>query len=167
MGSDTPTAEMLRGGNGELFSTLDTSAVVIATPTAFAGATTDARGDDAGANDPYTLFTVTGMVLVRVFGEVTVDLTGDTATVSLGVTGNIAAFIAVTTATDLDNGDLFTATTPPVGTDLLADISGPHIVGAGASIVEAVESANVTAGNIKYYCLWRPLEAGASVISAV
>lgn len=164
---DIATAEILKGANGESFMTLDTCAIATAAPTAFAGGTTDARGDDGGANDPFTLFTVTGDVLVRIFGVCTTLLTGDTATLEVGVTGNTASLIAQTTATDIDANEIWSDSTPSVGVDTLASVLGPYLVVNGLDIIETVATADVTAGNIRYVCMWRPLTTGSSVVSAV
>jgi len=159
---------MLRDPNYQVHFALDSFNVAKCAPTAFAGGTTDARGDDGGANDPYTLFTVTGDVLVRIFGVCTVDLvSAGGGTLSVGVTGNTAALLAATTATDIDANDLWNDTTPAVGTDTLANITGPHLVVNGLDIIETVGTADITAGNIYYICLWRPLSADGNVVSAV
>lgn len=151
------------------FFTLDSFNVAVARPTAFAGATTDARGDDGGTNDPFTLFNVTGEVIARVFGVCTVDLaeSAPTATVQVGVTGNTAAFIADTTATAIDANEVWIDASPALRTEVLANMTGPHVIVNGVNIVEAVTTTNVTSGNIYYVCLWRPLTPGSLVVSAV
>lgn len=161
------TNGLLRDVNNQPHFTLDSFNVEKCAPTAFAGGTTDARGDDGGANDPFTLFTVTGDVLVRIFGVCTVDLAGATATLEVGVTGNTAALIAQTTATDIDVGDIWNDNAPALGTDVLANLTGPHIIVNGLDIIETVGTANITSGNVYYVCLWRPLSRDGKVVSAV
>lgn len=152
------TGKILLDENSRPYSALDSYNSVVCRPTAFAGGTANARGNSGGTNDPYTLFTVTGDVIVRIYGFVTVTLTGATATVSLGVTGNTAAFIAATTATDMAANDIWADATPTeVGTIALSSVPGPFVIGNGTDIVEDVATANVTAGNIYYVCLWRPV----------
>lgn len=146
------------------YMTLDSFNVAEATPSAFAGGTTNARGDHDGTGDGKVMFTVTGVVLVRVFGLCTTDLAGATATIELGVAGNTAALIAQTTATDIDDGDIWKDTSPEVGVDTLANLPGPFLVADGADIIETVGTANITSGNIKYYCLWRPISADGNVV---
>ena len=58
---------MIYDGNSRPFSALDSYNVAICRPPAFAGATTNDRGDSGGTGTPYTLFTVTGDVLVRIW----------------------------------------------------------------------------------------------------
>lgn len=136
-------------------------------PTAFLGGTTNARGDNDGTSDPYTLFRVTGDVLVRVFGVCTTLLEGATATLEVGVAGNTAALIAQTTATDIDANEIWSDASPTVGVDTLASVLGPYIVVNGLDIIETVGTADITAGNIYYVCLWRPLSEGSKVESAL
>lgn len=159
---------MILDPQGRPFSSLDSYNVAVATPSAFAGGTTNARGDKDGTNVSYTLFTVTGDVLVRIFGVVTTTLVG-AGTIEVGVTGNTAGLIAqVADATTLAAGDFYyAATSTKVGATLLSDILGPYIITNGLDILEKVGTADITAGNIYYICLWRPLTEGSSVASAV
>jgi len=136
----------------------------IATKTAtFAGGTLNARGDIDGTGNPATLFTVTGTVMAVVFGHCTTNLDGATGTVEVGVTGNTAAIIAQTTATDIDAGEVWRDTGPALGVELLND---PQVIVGGADIIETCGTANVTAGVITYYCLWLPLSSDGDVTAA-
>lgn len=144
---------------------LDSYNVAKCVPTAFAGGTTNARGDDGGTNDPYTLFNVTGDVLVRMYGVCTVDLvSAGGGTVSVGVTGNTAGLIALETATDIDANGIYLSATQVAGTVALATVPGPFLIVNGLDINEYIGTADITAGNIYYVCLWRPLTAGAKVV---
>lgn len=158
---------MLRDANFYPHYSLDSFNVTKAVPTAFAGGTTNARGDDGGTNDPYTIFNVTGDVLVRVYGVCTSDLiSAGGGTLSLGVTGNTAMLIASTTATDIDVNEIWNDASPAIG-DTLANIAGPFVIPNGLDIIETVGTADITAGNIYYVCLWRPLSSDGNVVSAV
>jgi len=133
---------------------------------AFAGGTTDAHGDLAGALDPYTLFTVTGDVEVKfVVGIVNTSLAGATATVEVGTASNTAKLIALSTGTNLVAGDVWTDAGAEANVDI-TPAGGTFIIGSGADIIETPKTANVTAGQIDYYCIWRPLEVDASVVAA-
>ena len=151
---------MIYDGNGRPFSSLDSYNVVISRPPAFTGGTADTRGNDAGTKDPYTLFTVTGDVLVRIWGVCTVDLAGATATVSVGVAGNTAGLIALETATEIDATGIYASATQVIGTVALASVAGPFVIANGLDIAEYVATASVTSGNIYYICLWRPVSYG-------
>ena len=147
------------------FSALDSFNVAIAKPSAFAGGTTNARGDDGGTSDPKILFTVTGDVLVRIFGVCTVDLvSAGGGTLAVGVTGNTAALIAQETATDIDANGIYISATQVAGAVALATVPGPFVIVNGLDIIETVGTADITAGNIYYICLWRPLSPGSSVV---
>ena len=142
------------------FSALDAYNVVISRPPAFTGGTANTRGDEGGTNDPYTLFTVTGDVLVRMWGVCTVDLAGATATISVGVTGNTAALLAVETATEIDANGIYVSATQVLGTVALSSVTGPFVIANGLDIIETLATADITSGNIYYICLWRPVSRG-------
>jgi len=128
----------------------------------FAGGTTNDPGDYDGTGNPATLFTVTGDVLVRVFGVCTVDLAGVNATLEVGVTGGTALLIALTTATTIDAGTTWTDT-GPAKTEA---VPGAFILPAGQDIIQTVATANVTSGVIVFYCAWSPLSADGDVVAA-
>ena len=151
---------MIYDGNGRPFSSLDSYNVVISRPPAFTGATANTRGDDAGTNDPYTLFTVTGDVLVRIWGVCTETLTNATATVSVGVAGNTAGLIALETATEIVTNGIYASATQVTGVVALSSVTGPFVIANGLDINEYVATADVTGGNIYYICLFRPVSKG-------
>ena len=157
-----------RDDNGNPFSNIDSFAVVTKVPSlAFTGGTANTRGDDAGTLDPLPLFTVTGDVLVRIYGVVTVTLTNATATVSVGVTGNVGGLLPVTTGTDMVANEIWNDATPTeVGAGLLSSVLGPYLVVNGLDINEYVATADVTAGDIYYVCLWRPMSRDGNVVAA-
>lgn len=158
---------ILRDEQGIPFTALDSYNVEIATPSAFAGGTTNARGDDGGTNDPFTLFNVTGDVLVRMYGVCTVTLVG-AATLEVGLTGNTALLLAqVADATTIAAGDVWVdASVGEVRGLALSGVTGPFLITNGADIIETVGTTNITAGNIYYVCLWRPVTADGNVRSA-
>lgn len=122
---------------------------------------------DTGAQAAYTQFTVTGTVLVKVFGVCqTLMDSGGAATIELGIVGNTAALIAQTTATDLDQYEAWQDAGPeanPAPVDLTART---FVITNGADIILTVGAADLTAGVIDFYCLWSPLSAGATVVAA-
>src|SRR3990167_4632040 len=135
---------MLRDQNSVPFTSLDSFEVVTVTPSAFAGGTTNARGDEAGTSDPLTLFTVTGDVLVRLFGVVTVDLvSAGGGTLQVGVVADPDLLLAVSTATDLDANDIYSVAGGIAGGDALSDVTGPFVIVNGQDIVESVGTADI------------------------
>jgi hypothetical protein len=115
-----------------------------------------------GAQGATTLFTVTGDVAASIFAVCTEDLAGATATIEVGISGNTAALIAQTTATNIDNGEVWATTSPANPLAVPAD----KVIAAGADIIQTVGTADITDGTLTYYCLWVPLTVGASVVAA-
>lgn len=124
--------------------------------------------DDTGATTAYTLFTVTGDVIVQVFGVADVALTsGGAATIEVGVSGNTASIIAQTTATALIANEIWHDATPTTTLEAI-DIEGTKtvVVANGQDIILTIGGAAVTAGDVDFYCLWRPLELASTVVAA-
>lgn len=134
---------------------------------AFDGGTANAHGNVAGTGNPYTLFSVTGDVLIHsIWGVVNTTLAGATGTVSVGVTGNTAALIALETATELAANGVYTSATQAVGAAATGFSGAGVAVANGLDIIETAATANITAGQIDYYVIWAPVEPGASVVAA-
>jgi len=144
--------------------TTDIYEVAVSRPGAFVGATANARGDHDGTSDPTTLFNVTGDVLVRVYGVCTETLVG-AATIEVGVTGNTAELLAqVANATTIATNDIWVdATVDDVRAAAFADVIAERLIVNGSDIIETIASANITAGELYYVCLWRPVTEGATV----
>lgn len=121
----------------------------------FAAATTGAVGS-------HTLFTVTGNVILTIFGVVDTTITsGGAPTVEVGVTGNTAVLIAQATAANLADGDIWVdATDTRVGAGVVPSM---QIINDGLDVLLKITGATLTAGVIDFYCLWRPLSADGNV----
>ena len=121
----------------------------------FAAATTGATGS-------HTLFTVTGNVLLSIFGVVDTTLTsGGANTVEVGVTGNTAVLIAQATGANLADGDIWVdATDTRVGAGA---VPAMQIINDGADVLLKITTATLTAGVIDFYCLWRPLSSDGNI----
>jgi hypothetical protein len=131
----------------------------------FAGGTTNDVGDYDGTGNPATLFTVTGDVVLRVIAICKTNLAGANATLEVGFTGNTAALIAQSTATDIDQDEIWHDGTPDAKVEL-ETVGAARIVSAGQDVIQTVGTANITAGAITYYCFWRPLSADGLVEAA-
>lgn len=152
--------------SGIPYTSLDSFNTVKIVPTAFAGATSNARGDKDGTNAAYTLFTVTGDVLVGIYGVCTTLLAGASAKLEVGVANNTAVLIAQTTATAIDANEIWYDTTGAI-VDTLANLPGPFIIPNGLDIIETTSAVDIASGNIYYVCFWRPLSHGSKVVSAI
>lgn len=133
----------------------------------FLGGTSNKHGNDGGTNDPYTIFNVTGDVIIKgIWGVCNTDLVG-AATLEVGVTGNTAALIAqVADATTIDDGDILVDATAAVGVEAVAGSGAFFALNDGVDIIETIGTTNITAGQIDYYIVWAPVEPGATVVSA-
>jgi len=143
-------------------NTLDGYEVAVSAPAAFTG-TSGAHGDKDTASGAWTIFQVNGDVVLRIFGVCTTNVVGTSGSLEVGVTGNTAALIALTTATNIDAGCLWSDSAPSVGVDLWSTVLGPYVIVNGLDIIETTKTTDLTAGVIYYVCLWRPLSPGSSV----
>lgn len=153
--------------NGQPLSSLDSFRVAYARPGPFVGTPANSRGDHDGTQDPTTLFTVTGDVLVRIFAVCTETIVGAGA-IEVGVAGNTAGLIAqITDATSLVANEIWNDATPTeVGAGLLSNVLGPYLVVNGLDIIETLGTANLTDGEVYYVCLWKPLSADGNVVGS-
>ena len=130
----------------------------------FAGGTTNDPGDYDGTGTPFNLFTVTGDCLVAVIGVVTTLPTGASGTLSVGTATVVAKYIPTTVGTTMllqriiDHTGLVAEATLPLTNPTQAATNGEEIVGT-------VATADLTAGVIDFYCFFRPLSAGATVVA--
>ena len=114
-----------------------------------------------GATGATTLFTVTGVVGVRLFGVVSgTDVTGS-GTIEAGISGNTAALLAQTTGTDLDVGEVWIDTAPAT----VEALPGLFILAAGTDIIQTIATDTLTAGTLTYYCLWFPISSDGNVVA--
>lgn len=150
--------------NGRMADTPGWWFPVKCSPGAFAGGTTDARGDFDGAGNPYTLFTVTGVVAVKLFAVTVTAPVGATATLEVGVSGGTASLIPQSTATDLAVNEIWVDATPTTKVEPFSSVV-TYIV--HQDIIETVGTANITAGELDYYLSFYPLSPDGNVVSAV
>lgn len=136
---------------------------VVCYPGAFTGVNAQ-RGDKDTAAGVTDIFKVTGDVLVRIYGVCRTTIVG-AGTIELGVTGNTAGLIAqIANATTLAANEIWNDATPTeVGVGLLSNILGEYLVVNSTTIQEKVGTADLTAGEVYYVCLWRALSPGAIV----
>ena len=135
----------------------------------FAGATADAWGNDGGAKDGGVLFTVTGLVKVKLIAVCSTDCTGAGSTDEVGITGATAIFMPITTMTSLDAGHIWLNNATPAtyfitGEQQAAADNLPEYTLNGNDIIMTTKTANTEAGVVDFYCIWSPLSTDASVV---
>lgn len=136
--------------------------VTVCAPSAFTGGTPSTRG--AFATTPTTtLFTVTGIIVAKIFATCTVTLVGATATVEVGVAGQTAGLIAQTTATNIVANEVWVDATPDTFVEPTSSLTERIVT---QNIIETVGTANITAGNLRYVLIWYPLSASANVVAS-
>lgn len=117
-----------------------------------------------GAASAKTIFTVTGLVRVRIFAHCTADLTsGGAATIQVGTAITAAGLIASTTATTIDAGEIWHDATADASVEL-ETVSATKLV--GQNIIETIGTTTVTGGTIKYTVLWQPVSDNGLVVAA-
>ncbi len=119
----------------------------------------------AGLGDVGTvpLFIITGLVLLIFTGRCTENLAGPLATVEIGIAGSTNFVLSTTTATDIDNGAIITASaaiSPPIysGVD--------YLTVNDADIIATVGTAPITDGTLEIVALWKPLSSDGNVTAA-
>ena len=126
----------------------------------FDGGTANGIGDESGTNNPYVMFTVTGLVEVSIIAICTTSLVGGSATVEVGTTTTTAGLIAQTTATDLDAIDIWHDATPDATVELTSVVKR-NLVSEDIELL--VGTADVTAGVIKFIVRWAPISSDGEV----
>lgn len=131
----------------------------------FDGGTENAVGDHDGSGDPFDIFTVTGTVLIRIFGVCETNLAGSSATLEVGISGDTASLIAQTTGTDIDAGEIWHDASPDSAVEA-STVASEYILANGADVIGTVGTANLTAGKIKFIATWYPLSDDGKVEAA-
>lgn len=142
---------------------LDGYNVEIAMPEPFTGGTASTRG--AFATLPtFTLFNVTGDVKVIVYGVVSTTVVG-AATLAVGLTGNTALILpSVADISTALVGQVYIDATPTEVRGFAATaLPGATYITNSSNIIETSGTANITAGNIYYVCLWTPITPDGKV----
>lgn len=120
-----------------------------------------------GATGALTLFTVTGTVIMRIFGVVETALETDASgTLSVGVTDDTAKLIAlVNTVAKLIAGEIYHDADPDAFIELTSVLE-EYIVANGKDVIQTIATGAVKAGKMRFICLWYPLSADGKVVPA-
>lgn len=127
--------------------------------------------DDGGTQAAFTIFTVTGDVLLQVWGICNIQpaVATGTPTIELGVSGDTNAYIAqIVNAVDLIANEVWLDATPQLTQEILDPAAIPRtwIVANGQDTIMTLGGADLTAGDIDFYALWRPLSSNGLVVPA-
>ena len=116
------------------------------------------------------IFTITGRVLLEdICAYCTVNLAGATATISLGTAIDVDAFIAVTTATDVDADEWWTGAAPAAGSKSPVNVeTGGLVISQGKKLLREDIIVNplvetVTGGVLIVDAWHRPITDGSGL----
>ncbi len=123
-----------------------------------------------GANGQSTiaeheLFTVTGLVHVKIYAFVVSGPTQSTAAIQLGIAGTTDTLIAVTQEEDLDTDELWYDATPDTQFDTVSNAQMTRILN-GQDIGYEITADVIDDGSLTFVCEWKALSEGASVIAS-
>ena len=146
-------------GQGPLAEAQGFGAAIARKSIAFTG------GAGLGQVGTVDVFTVTGGVIALVIGVCTENLvSGGGGDVEVGTAALTTAFIANTTATLINNGEIW-VDAAPAQIECWTTGFGCMIAG-GDDIILTVGTADVTDGTIVLTCFWTPLTADGYVVAA-
>lgn len=114
-----------------------------------------------GKTGAQVLFSVSGLVAVRLIPRVTTDLaSAGGGTLEIGTSQKTTGLIAQTVATALDQYELWNDASPDSSVELLTGF--PFFI-VDKDIIETVGTAAITAGVIEYNAIWFPLTPSATL----
>jgi hypothetical protein len=119
-----------------------------------------------GAIASKELFDVTGTVMATIIGVCTADvtMTGAGATLSLGTSASVTAFIGATAGDAIDAGELVGVHTTPPTSIVVTDSIPQWIYCKDIDLGYAVATDTLSGGAIDFYCLWYPIVEGSTVV---
>ena len=120
---------------------------------------------DTGAVQSYTVFTVTGDVLVQCYGICDDALLG-AGTIQVGVAGG-AELIPNTAGNTLILNEIWHDATPTTTSEVVdLDTTNTAVISNGQDIQFTIGGAVLTAGDVDFYCRWLPLSVNGNVVAA-
>jgi len=146
----------------QLFEKLDVSSYLAKKTIIFDG---DTGSGEVGAVD---VFNITGLVKARFIARCTDDLVSDNdpggATISMGVSGSETAFIALTTAENIDEDEIWHDASPDATIEL--ESVAPWYFINGEDVILDVGTDDIVDGAIEIICEYIPFSDNASVAIA-
>ena len=110
----------------------------------------------------HELFTVTGLVRMKVIAEVTGNGAGATATIELGNEGDTDLWIPTTTITDMVDGEIWADATPTEVDGNFSSLVFDKVVN-DVDIGYEIKTAAATGGSIVFHCWWEPINSTGAV----
>ena len=126
----------------------------------FTGNTANTWGDHDGTLDGSSIFEVTGLVRASVIAVVETTLVG-AATIELGIAGSTASVLAqVADASGMAAGEIWHDATVDAKLEATTVLNDNLLT---QDIILTSGAANVTAGKIRFTCLWYPVSENGLV----
>lgn len=120
---------------------------------------------DSTAATAQDLFTVTGDVIMRVFGICkTAVVSAAAANLIVGTATTTNLFLASTVGSAIIANEIWHDNSPDATAEL-DSVSLPYIISNGQDVI-LTPSQIVDSGVIDFYCQWRPLSNDADVVAA-
>lgn len=120
---------------------------------------------------PVSAFTVTGHVMLRIFGVVgatPLASTSNNGTLAVGISGSTTIYLGTTTAdgTNFTAGAVWIDTSPTLKSEAFVAANLVWHLVSSVTVIVTVATNSMTAGVLTLYCEWRPLSSGATVVAA-
>lgn len=120
---------------------------------------------------PVSAFTVTGHVMLRIFGvtgATPLASTGTNGTLAVGISGSTTIYLGTTTAdgTNFTAGAVWIDTSPTLKSEAFVAANLVWHLVSSVTVIVTVATNSMTAGILTLYCEWRPLSSGATVVAA-
>lgn len=112
----------------------------------------------------HEIFTVTGLVRMKVIAEITGNGAGATATIELGNEGDTDLWIPTTTITDMAAGEIWIDATPTELDGASSSLIFDRLVN-GVDIGYEIKTAAATGGSIVFHCWWEAKNATGAVVA--
>lgn len=121
-----------------------------------------------GAASAKTIFTVTGIVRVRLVAKCTATLTsGGTPTIEVGTAINTAGLLPqITNATSLAANELWHMQDGTTDSSVELESATALTKLVSQNIQELIGTTTVTGGSVEYSLLWQPVSADGMVVAA-
>lgn len=138
---------------------------------AYTGGTANNHGDHNGTGDPYTIFIITGAVIIRrMFGICNIDIVG-AGSIDIGVIADINRLATqIADATVWDINEIWGMTDAPGTTTSSSPTQEVMHKGFNlynTSIIETLAAADLTAGQVDWYVEWAAREPGGLLVPAI